>query len=127
MSIPLDEDGDLLLQCPRCGESFKVDAEDYQAEDVWELWCPMCGIKSDCFLPEDALELAQAKVLNHVMETFGKQLANIGKDMPRQSPIRLAVTTHFEKARERELFPDVDAFETVTCGFAAVVKRLNLC
>jgi hypothetical protein len=125
MSIPLDEDGCLLLQCPRCGELFKVLGEDYEAEDVWELWCPMCGIKSDCFLPEDALELAKAKVLNHVMETFGKELANIGKGLPRQSPIRLTVTSHFEKARERELFPAVDAYVSTTCGFCGRSERIK--
>lgn len=125
MSIPLDEDGCLLLQCPRCGECFKVFAEDYQADDVWELWCPMCGLKSDCFLPEDALDLANAKALNHVMENLGKTLSGIGRTMSPQSPIQLTVTSRFEKARERELLPAVDAYETATCCFCGRSEKIK--
>lgn len=45
ISIPLDEDGFLLLQCPFCRGFFKVRSEDYEADDVEELWCPLCGLK----------------------------------------------------------------------------------
>ena len=125
MSIPLDEDGNLLLQCPRCGERFKVFGDDYEAEDVWELWCPMCGIKSDCFLSEEVLELAQAKVLNHVMEKLGKEISDIGNTTSPKSPVRLTASSRFEKARERELLPSLEAFETAVCGFCGRSERIT--
>lgn len=36
ISIPLDEDGFLLLQCQSCRGFFKVRSEDYEADDVEE-------------------------------------------------------------------------------------------
>ena len=42
ISIPADEDGFVLMQCPLCGEFFKLRAEDFEAEDVIEIWCPCC-------------------------------------------------------------------------------------
>lgn len=125
MSIPLDEDGCLLLQCPHCGEYFKVHADDYEAEDVLDLWCPACGIKNDCFLPDEAIELATAKALNLVMGKLEKELADIGKSVSRQSPLRLSVTSHFKKSRERALFPGVDAYVSTTCGFCGRSERIK--
>ena len=54
ISIPLDENGFMLMQCPSCRGSFKVRSEDYEADDVEELWCPLCGLKNDSFLPDEA-------------------------------------------------------------------------
>ncbi len=47
VSIPADDQGFVLMQCPLCGEFFKIKPEDYHAEDVIEIWCPSCGLKAE--------------------------------------------------------------------------------
>ena len=46
VSIPADDQGFVLMQCPLCGEFFKIKPGDYHAEDVIEIWCPSCGLKA---------------------------------------------------------------------------------
>lgn len=125
ISIPLDEEGYMLLQCPRCGEFFKVPSEDYEAEDVEDLWCPMCGIKSDSFWPDEVIELAKAKVLNQVSGDFSSELAKIGRTTSRQSLIQMTVSSHFTEEREGDVLPSVDAFQMATCGFCGRKEKLK--
>lgn len=65
VSIPADDQGFVLLQCPLCGEFFKVHPSDYQADDVIEIWCPSCGLKAENYFTEDVLELAFKKTRNY--------------------------------------------------------------
>ena len=125
MSIPPDEEGYVLLQCSRCGEFFKVRSEDYEAEDVEDLWCPMCGIKSDSFLPDEVIKLAKAKVLNQVLGDFSRELAKIGRTTSRQSFIQMTVSSNFAEEREGDVLPSVDAFQVATCGFCGRNEKLK--
>ena len=43
-SIPLDDEGFISLQCPFCGEMFKIQGSDFEAEDIYQLFCPNCGL-----------------------------------------------------------------------------------
>lgn len=45
ISIPTDEDGQVLLKCFVCNDLFKVDGSVYGDDDsVFEIHCPSCGI-----------------------------------------------------------------------------------
>lgn len=125
ISIPLDEEGYMLLQCPRCGGFFKVRSEDYEAEDIENLWCPMCGIKSDSFWADEVIELAKAKVLNQVLGDLSKKLAKIGRTTSRRSFIQMTVSSDFAEEREGDVLPSVDAFQEATCGFCGRKEKLK--
>ena len=47
IEIPADDDGYVLFKCPLCGEFFKVLVSDYTNDDVIEINCPSCGLKSE--------------------------------------------------------------------------------
>ncbi|MDW7661851.1 MAG: TFIIB-type zinc ribbon-containing protein [Bacillota bacterium] len=76
ISIPADIDGFVLLQCPLCGEFFKLKADEMQADDVIVIWCPCCGLKGDNYLTNDVIELAMIMASNKlkglVYEEFKK-------------------------------------------------------
>ena len=65
VSIPADDQGFVLMQCPLCGEFFKIKPEDYHAEDVIEIWCPSCGLKAENYFTDDVIELALKKTKNY--------------------------------------------------------------
>jgi len=65
ITVPADNDGYVLLQCPNCGEYFKIKPNDYQDDGVLEIFCPACGLAGDNYMTEDVLELAQAMVKNY--------------------------------------------------------------
>lgn len=74
VSIPADDDGFVLLQCTLCGEFFKIRPEDYQADDVIEIWCPSCGLKSDDYFTDDVLELAEKKAENYATDLIYNEM-----------------------------------------------------
>lgn len=74
ISIPTDNDGFVLLQCPLCGEFFKLTPSDAQADDVIEIWCPCCGLKSGSYMTEDVIELAINMTENVVIDTIFKDI-----------------------------------------------------
>jgi len=66
ISVPSDNDGYCLLQCPTCGEFFKLEPSDYKDDGILEIWCPSCGLVGENYITEDVLELGMAIVQNYV-------------------------------------------------------------
>ncbi|MDT4761163.1 TFIIB-type zinc ribbon-containing protein [Sphaerochaeta sp. PS] len=66
ISIPADDDGYVLFQCPLCKELFKITPDDFHDDNVMEIYCPSCGLVNDNYLTEDVVELAIAKTKNYM-------------------------------------------------------------
>lgn len=81
ITIPADNDGYILLQCGRCGEFFKIPAEDCENDEILNIYCPGCGLISERYITEDVLELAQAIAENYAMDT----IYDIFKDMEKET------------------------------------------
>lgn len=77
IEIPSDSDGYILLQCPLCGEFFKLTPEDIEADDILEIWCPNCGLKSDNYFTEEVIELSQRIVKNKVEDIMYKKIKEL--------------------------------------------------
>lgn len=110
ISIPADNDGFALLQCSLCGEFFKVRPDDYQADDVIEIWCPSCGLKADNYFTDDALDLAEKKVENYASELLYNEM----KKWERQFKGSLISFKVDKKPQPREEYPikyGIDALE----------------
>lgn len=130
ISIPTDEDGFALMQCHYCGEYFKVDADDYQADDVYELWCPNCGLVTDMdmCLPDEVRELARAMAVNHCMGQIESELKKIGCSSLKNPYLTVTIKSNTTREREGNLMPPVDAYEGISCklcGRITKVKPLN--
>jgi hypothetical protein len=86
-SIPIDDEGFVSLQCPFCHEAFKVTAGDFESEDIYQLYCPYCGlVAEDGFHTDDMQEHALNLVENErnsMMNQFGKELESMfsGNDL----------------------------------------------
>ena len=77
ISIPADDDGYVLLQCPNCGTYFKATPSDVQDDGVLELFCPSCGLAGESYITEDVLELAIAMTKNKAMDMIHKEFKKI--------------------------------------------------
>ena len=73
IEIPADYEGYILLQCPLCGEYFKLKPNDYNDDRFLELYCPNCGLVSDNYLTEDVIELAMTKAQNYAKNYIYKE------------------------------------------------------
>ncbi len=76
---PSDNDGFSKLECPHCGDEFKLYTDDLYDDSVIELFCPSCGLPSEVseFLPQDVVEHAMTVAENemkHMVNEFIKGL-----------------------------------------------------
>ena len=79
ISIPTDEDGQVLLKCPVCNELFKVDGSVYGDDSVFEIHCPSCGIVSDNYMTDDVLELGMQMIENYANDLIEKEFKKLEK------------------------------------------------
>ncbi len=77
ISIPTDNDGFCLLQCPTCGEFFKLKPSDYEDDGIIEIHCSSCGLTDNAFLTDDVIDLGMTKAKNYtnvIIHDFFKDL-----------------------------------------------------
>lgn len=81
IEIPADNDGFSLLQCPLCGEFFKVKPDDYEDDGIIELHCPACGLCGENYFADDVFELAEIMGYNVAMDLIYKELKKWEKEL----------------------------------------------
>lgn len=77
ITIPADNDGFVLLQCPLCGEFFKLRTSECQADDVIEIHCPSCGLVSDNYFTDDVISFAETISLNYALDKIYESFSGI--------------------------------------------------
>lgn len=129
ISIPTDDDGFVLLQCPKCGEYFKLPPEDIESDDVVDIYCPLCGLVSDTYITEDVIELAKAKALNKVLGDFYDDMKKLERKT-RNSIIQVKANKP-QKEEEISIKSTIDSMEIVDfecCNRQGKIRHLlNYC
>ena len=118
ISIPSDEDGCVLFQCPNCGELFKVVVDEYESDSVLDIHCPLCGLISDNFFTPDVIDLALSKTANVVVpeleELLKKELGGKGNDH-----VSFSVKSYNEEEPEipirQAIRAAIEALQIATC------------
>lgn len=126
IEIPCDDEGFVLLQCPGCGELFKLRPGDYESDDVLRVSCPSCGIISENYLTEDVIELAMTMAKNHALDVFHDKMKRLERKT-RGKVISIRAGKAPAHDYEMPLQPSVDALAIATCqhcGRASKVSRL---
>ena len=101
ISIPTDNDGFVLLQCMLCGEFFKLRPKEVSADDVIEICCPCCGLKSPTYMTQDVVKLAITITENMVDEA----LYTAVKKLERKSRNSIVSFKAGKKPTKREEYP----------------------
>lgn len=70
ITMPTDVEGFVLLQCPLCGVYFRLKVDDMNADDVIEITCPSCGLKSENNFTSDVLDAAKTKAINYLLDKW---------------------------------------------------------
>ena len=77
ISIPADNDGYVLFQCPMCGDYFKIKPIDYEDDGVLDLHCPNCGLCGEDYFTDDVIELAHAMATNVAMDLIYNEMKKL--------------------------------------------------
>ena len=125
ISIPCDNDGFVLLSCPKCGEYFKLVPNEYEDEVVESISCPQCGLISDSYITQDVIDLAMAKTTNMVNEMLNDAFKDLER-ATRKGMIKIK-TTKAKKVDEIPIRSSIEAFETIKfecCGRRAKLRSI---
>ena len=123
--IPCDNDGFVLLRCPKCGEYFKLIPSEFQDEAVESISCPQCGLISDSYITQDVINLAMAKTTNMVNDMLNDAFNELERST-RNSMIKIK-TTKAKKVDEIPIRSSIEAFETIKfecCGRSAKLRSI---
>ncbi|RHS49368.1 hypothetical protein DW962_13625 [Blautia sp. AM46-5] len=70
VSIPLDSDGFIEMECDYCKNRFMLHYQVYESEDNINFFCPICGLpnRTNTFFVPEVLEKAQQIALNYMYD-----------------------------------------------------------
>lgn len=84
-TIQGDSEGYVTFECPFCRSEFKLQAGEYQDEDipVEDLFCPYCGLtrNKNNFLSREVIEQAQALAQNYMIEQLNKSFKKMSRSI----------------------------------------------
>ena len=130
ISIPTDEDGQVLLKCPVCNDLFKVDGSVYGDDSVFEIHCPSCGIVSDNYITDDVLELGMQMAENYAHELIEKEFKKLEKST-RNSFLKFSYKSDYKRHSEQTIMLSVENMTLVEypcCKRRSKIKPLlRLC
>lgn len=109
ISVPTDEEGFVLLECPLCGELFKLHPGDYQDDSVFVVYCPACGLVSDSYVTNDVIELGLAMAENYANDLIMKELKKFEKKI--KGSISFKVSKKPNRKPELPVMLTIEAFE----------------
>ncbi len=77
LSIPLDEDGFLEMECDYCKGRFMLTKETFEDDDNLDFFCPICGLpnKINTFYSPEVIEKARQIATNYAMDEIYKKLS----------------------------------------------------
>ncbi len=110
ISIPTDNDGFVLMQCEHCGTFFKLRPADIEDEGILHIYCPSCGLISENYLTEDAIELAINMAENAVMD----MIYDTFKDLERKNShglIQIKTSSRPKHKDENPIRSGIEAME----------------
>lgn len=126
ISIPSDDDGYVLLQCPVCGTYFKVTPSDYKDDGVLQIFCPSCGLSSESYLTEDVIELAEAMVQNVAMDMIYDAFKKMEREF-KHGPVTFKAGKKPKHEPENPIRSGIEALEITSfpcCKRTAKIKPL---
>jgi uncharacterized C2H2 Zn-finger protein len=129
-SIPPDDDGFITFQCKYCGQAFKLTAQDFDEDDVVELYCPCCGLTNakNKFYPKCVEEAAVRLVENHIADLINGSFKKMERDFRGNKFVSFTVNKEVGKQADKELFEAENELESVSiqcCKKLVKVRSLD--
>ncbi len=124
VSIPTDEDGQVLLKCPVCGELFKVSAVIFGDDSIFEIHCPLCGVVSENYFTDDVIDLAQEICENYANELVMKEIKKLEKSS-KKGQFKIKAKFNYIRHSEQPIMLTIENMATIEypcCHIEAKIK-----
>ena len=110
ISVPLDKDRFIEMECDFCKNRFMLHQEVYESEDNINFYCPICGLpnKINTFFVPEVLQKAQQMAMNYMLEELDRTLGKSIKQINKSGFIEMSMKSP-KKEPDKELYtPSVD-------------------
>lgn len=128
ISIPLDEDGFIEMECDYCKNRFMLHRDVYESEENINFFCPVCGLPNriNTFFVPEVLEKVQQRAMNYMLEELDKSLGKTIKQINKSGFIKMSMKKP-KKEMEKELYtPSEDYVRSKQNCCNIVVKVRNI-
>ncbi|MCQ6264511.1 hypothetical protein M1K46_02370 [Fictibacillus sp. WQ 8-8] len=119
----------ISFKCTFCGEEFKLQTSEVQADNVLELFCPSCGIPSpiNTYYTEDILEHAKTVARNEAVNMINDMLKGFEKTSKRSKNITFKKGRPLPTNKPRVLYEndDLEKIEFKCCDRRAKLSLLS--
>lgn len=112
ITVPPDDDGYILLQCPNCGTFFKVTSTDIEDERILEIFCPSCGLVGDSYVTKNVIELALLMAQNVAMDMVYSEFKKLERQLNKGS-VTFKVGRRPKHEHENPIRSGIEALEVV--------------
>lgn len=129
ISIPLDPDGFIEMECDYCKNRFMLHHQIYESEDNINFFCPICGLpnRTNTFFVPEVLEKAQQIALNYMYDEINRTLGKSLKQINKNGLVKMTMKMPKRKI-EKELYAPSEDYvqcEKGCCGLKVKVKNID--
>ena len=129
LSIPLDKDGFLEMECDYCKNRFMLHETVYTDEANLHFFCPICGLPNDTntFYCQEVLEAIHQKAMNYVNRELQRQLGPSIRKLNKSSFIKMTLKAPKQQP-EKELYAPANEYilkRQRCCGIAVKVLEID--
>lgn len=129
MSIPLDEDGFIEMECDYCKNRFMLHQDVYENEENINFFCPICGLANriNTFFVPEVLEKVQQMAMNYMLGELDKALGKSISQINKNGFIKMSMKTP-KKEVEKELYAPSEGYvkcEKNCCNVDVKVKNID--
>lgn len=129
ISIPLDEDGFIEMECDYCKTRFMLHKEVFEDEQNLNFFCPICGIPNSInkFLVPEVIEKAKQIMENYVLDELEKDLSRSIRKINKSGVLKMSVKKT-KRIRERELYTPIENYVMCLkqcCSIVVKVKNID--
>lgn len=129
VSIPLDSDGFIEMECDYCKNRFMLYYQVYESEDNINFFCPICGLpnRTNTFFVPEVLEKARQVALNYMSDEINRTLGKSLKQFNKNGLVKMTMKMP-KREIEKELYAPSEDYvqcEKACCGLKVKVKNID--
>ena len=129
ISIPLDSDGFIEMECDYCQNRFMLHHQVYESEENINFFCPVCGLpnRTNTFFVPEVTEKIEQIALNYMLDEVDKTIGKSLKQFNKSRLINMSIRTP-KREIERDLYTPSSVYvdcEKTCCGLKVKVKNID--
>ena len=111
LSIPLDKDGFIEMECDYCKNRFMLHESVYSDEANLHFFCPICGIPNSIssFYCQEILDAVEQKAWEYMHDVILRQLGPTIKEINKSGFVKMSIDMP-KKEPEKELYAPINEY-----------------